>query len=848
MRLIITHEQPDFDALASLALAKLLYPGSTITTQGALNPQLRAFLSLYRDELQLTPLNNIELNQVKELIVVDTTDPTRIQPFKTLIGRVPITLYDHHPTPTNPIPAARGITEQVGATATLLTREITAKAITIPPPVATLALLAIHEDTGNLTFNNTTPHDYTAAAHLLKSGANLEVVRRFAHTHLTQEQLTFRDALHQHTETTTISGRPVATAAFNHPTYVPAASVLINDLLDTHRVDAAIAAVGMQNATLVFARSNDRFDCAATLKEAIGGGGHPGAAFGRTNHTPENAIRLTLNALSRHAAPTITAQDLMSHPVKTARDTDTVTAATEKLNLYGHNGMPVLNADGQLVGVVSRRDLDRARRHGLGANPVTGYMSQNVITASPTTTLRQLEELVLRHNIGRIPITQDGQLKGIVTRTDLITARHHTPHGDTTTDLLNRLPATQQAALKTAARLAGNDSLYLVGGTVRDLLLATSINDLDLVTEGDATLLGAKLQRELGGTLSAHVEFGTATLTLENGLELDLASAREETYAHPAALPDVVPSSIRKDIARRDYTINAMALRLNPPPTTLLDPYNGESDLEAKLLRVLHPLSYLEDPTRILRGARLAGRLGFKFEPTTKQRARAALTKSQLQELSSSRSRAELELTLAEPRVTPALKVLTELGALTAIFGLPEDHPRNSTTPTREQLTQALDARRATTQIENDAYLLALLITAPDDAAEAHIKRFNWPRKQLQLRAKLRELIGRHNAGSAGAPILDEELTSLPPAALSLLRAVSRELSTLIDRAKSGTTQPKLTGSDVLALGLPPGPNVGRILRKVAEARAEGQTNSYEEEVELARTLINNLAEREEPE
>src|SRR5690606_4794048 len=184
--------------LASLALAKLLFPGSVATTQGALSRQIKAFLRLYRDELDLVAHDTINMNLVKELVVVDTADPIRIKPFDQLVGKVPVTVYDHHPTPPNAIVAARGLVEKLGATATLLTRELHATAVTIPAPVATLALLAIHEDSGNLTFDLTTPDDYRAAAHLLASGANLGVVRRFAHDHLGADQLAFREALLQH--------------------------------------------------------------------------------------------------------------------------------------------------------------------------------------------------------------------------------------------------------------------------------------------------------------------------------------------------------------------------------------------------------------------------------------------------------------------------------------------------------------------------------------------------------------------------------------------------------------------------------------------------------------------------
>jgi tRNA nucleotidyltransferase (CCA-adding enzyme) len=184
------------------------------------------------------------------------------------------------------------------------------------------------------------------------------------------------------------------------------------------------------------------------------------------------------------------------------------------------------------------------------------------------------------HNIGRVPIVGvDGHLVGIVTRADLIAARHATPTAAGQAGmakLLDRLPPRASDVLETVARLAEPASVYLVGGTVRDLLLGAGSQDLDLVVEGQtAETLGTRAQQVLGGTLACHVAFGTCTLTLDDGLSLDLAGAREETYARPGALPDVAPASLKQDLERRDFTINAMALRLRPSPPLLVDPFGG---------------------------------------------------------------------------------------------------------------------------------------------------------------------------------------------------------------------------------------------------------------------------------
>lgn len=836
VRLIVTHEQPDFDALASLALALELFPGSRATVQGAIQPSLHAFMRLYRDQLDLLDVDHIELDTITELVVVDTADRARIKPFDELIGRVPITLYDHHPVPADAIPASRGLTERVGATATLLTRELAATATPIPAAVATLGLIGIHEDTGNLSFTMTTSADHRAAAYLLDNGANLSVVRRFTHDTFDDEQLAFRVALRDHSSLVSVADRPVVLAVFEHPTYVSGVSGLVSELLEAHDADAAIVVVRMEDKTLVFARSNDRFDSAAALADAVGGGGHPGAAYGKTDLAPAAAAAAVLAAFDDHATPVARAHDLMTTPVRSVHHGAAVAEAHGLLLLHGHTGMPVLGDDGSVLGVISRRDIDRALRHGLGDSRVSGFMSRDVHTAHPDTSLSELERLVVTHNIGRVPIVDsEGALVGIVTRADLIAARHApaTPAGVAGVDsLLSRLPPRATELLATVAGLAEPAALYLVGGTVRDLLLGAGNQDLDLVVEGQtAETLGTRVQQALGGTLACHVAFGTCNLALDDGLSLDLAGAREEVYARPGALPDVAPASLRQDLERRDFTINAMALRLQPHPRLLIDPFGGESDLRQRRLRVLHPLSFIEDPTRVLRGARLAGRLSFDFALDTAEKARAVLSSDAVANVSRARLRAELELTLAERRVAPALRRLADLGALDTMFGLSlrgEPHAAGA-------LVEKLDDLRRTAPVPAEAYLLALLLGVDASTAERHVESFNWGLRLLEIR----ERIARMAADPAA--FTDDDLEGLEESAGFVLRVAEPVWDDRHKRLLAEPPRRRLRGKDVVALGLPQGPAVGRVLDEVTRARTAQRTTGFEEELELARRLIDEM-------
>jgi tRNA nucleotidyltransferase (CCA-adding enzyme) len=828
VKLVVTHEQPDFDALASVALAKLAHPGSAATLTGTLSSGLRKLTVLYRDELNLLEASQIDLNQVTELIIVDTNDPRRIRPFDQLLGKVPVTVYDHHPLTTGSIEATHGIQEQVGAAATLLTRHLKASNTPIPASTASLALLGIHADTGHLTYSGTTGADYHAAAHLLASGANLQFVTEHLREPFTPAQRAFLNRIMSDARLEQDGDNQLLTAALTLHEYVPGASGLVSQALELQGADAAVITVNMDGPTLIFARVLEGYDAAAAFSEEFGTGGHPGAAFARSDQTAEQALQRAVTALKRHRDARITAADLMTSPVTTIPASSTVAQARQLLQRHGHNGAPVTDSAGRLQGVISRRDIERALRFDLDTAPITGFMTRDLILASPTDSLGQLEELIISNNIGRLPVISAGRLVGIVTRTDLLRARHPHAGPDSAQLVINRLPGFASELLASAARLLpAGASLYLVGGTVRDALLGRALTDFDLAVEGmPAARLAELLQKHYGGTLTQHGTFGTTTLALDNDLAIDIATARDETYAHPGALPEVAPSSISRDLNRRDFTVNALAVRIQPAPLQLLDPFNGQADLQKQLLRPLHPLSFLDDPTRILRGARLAGRLGFSFTPSAQQQAQLALTRAVLDRMTNERLRNELQLTFMEARVEPAVDELVQLGALRAMFSLDAD----------PALLAALDALRARQPVDSEAYLLALLLATPQQGALEHIRRFHWPSR---LAASLERL--RLAAGDPAA-LTEDVLARTTAAERAVLKGMGPAWREQVAAFEALPQRRKLRGSDVLELGLPSGPLVGQLLAAVSRARQAGQVDSFEAELELARSLIPRLS------
>jgi tRNA nucleotidyltransferase (CCA-adding enzyme) len=447
------------------------------------------------------------------------------------------------------------------------------------------------------------------------------------------------------------------------------------------------------------------------LFKPLGGGGHPKAAsLILRGSNPQETLNQLLAQLKAQIPHPPTAQELMSSPVRTIRPETTIDEAQRILLRYGHAGLSVVDAQGQLLGIISRRDIDIALHHGFSHAPVKGYMTSNLKTITPDTLLPEIESLMVTYDIGRLPVLEEGQLVGIVTRTDVLRQLHQLKSPEQQTNppsvirksiqeqLRDRLAPQLWEVLTTAAQQAEQRGwqLYLVGGAVRDLLLADPedsllLDDIDLVVDGFHRSViegaGMELARALQeiypeARLQIHGRFQTAALLWHKHPELDslwidIATARTEFYPYPAANPEVEASSIRQDLYRRDFTINALAVRLSAPRRgELLDFFGGLLDLRARQIRVLHANSFIEDPTRIYRAVRFAVRLGFEIEPQTEGYIHHAIDSGiyyRVQDENNrapalqTRLKAELKYILQAPYWKLALKLLADLGALRCI-------------------------------------------------------------------------------------------------------------------------------------------------------------------------------------
>lgn len=394
-----------------------------------------------------------------------------------------------------------------------------------------------------------------------------------------------------------------------------------------------------------------------------------------------------------------------------------------------------------------------------------------------------------------------------------------------------RLSPEERAVLLAAAERAAKDGgrAFLVGGVVRDLLLGADGLDLDVVVEGDARETARGLAADLGGTVKTHDRFLTATVSV-GAMRADFATARRERYARPGALPTVQAADLTDDLARRDFTVNAMAASLDPQRFgDVIDPHGGRTDLDAGLIRVLHGRSFVDDATRILRACRYAARFGFVLEAETERLAKEG--GGRLRPISGSRIRHEIERTLEEAAPGPAFELAERLGALEAL------HPGFRLGPAT---AHALD------QADGTALGFAILGTGLSEATAAALaKRLAAPvsvRRAMTDAARLAAGLDALAAPSLNNSEVHAALSPYVREAVVACRLTAPDgiMAERIDdfTRRLADIRPALSGDDLIALGVEPGPPIGRLLAELLRALLDGEVETREDEIEAVRRAV----------
>jgi len=884
MEVITTHLNADFDALASMVAAKKLYPDAELVFSGSQEKSLRDFLSQeFHDLYTFKRLKHIRLEDVSRLIVVDTRQPNRIGKLQECLQNqgIELHLYDHHPDSAGDMQGDREVIEPYGSTSTVFTRLFIEQNIALTRDEATLLALGIYEDTGSFLYTSTTSEDFQAASWLLSQGANLDIISQYISQDLSTKQVGLLGNLLKNATTYTIQSIEVVITKLTLQDYEDNFAIILHRLMVMENLDVLFGLICMGERIYLIARSRIPEVNVGQVARDFGGGGHASAASATVKDmTLFEAEEKLVHLLHRYVRPRAIAGEIMSSPVITITPDITINEANDLLTRYNITVLPVISGDTdstdtnsppEILGMISRRVVEKAIFHKLGQLPVSDYMTTEIATLPSTATLADIQEMIIGHRQRLIPIVERNRVQGVITRTDLLNLLVNDPshlpknllHEDEqpssirTRNLTSSMAAHLNRNILVLLRRVGEVAeklgchVYVVGGFVRDLLLNIKNLDLDFVVEGDGIGFAKALAKELQAAVRTHRKFGTATVILPDGMRLDVATARLEYYEYPAAMPTVELSSIKLDLYRRDFTINAMAVHLNPDRFgTLVDFFNSQNDLKLHRISVLHNLSFVEDPTRIFRAIRFEQRLDFRIAKHTEKLIKNAVRMKLFDRFFGPRFFNELRLILSEDHPIPALQRMAEFDLFQFLW--PDLKP-NLKIDRRfiHVLTQASRAVSWFKLMYLDeelepwkVYLLCIMSRSRITELINFCKRFELPEKLEKNIVRQKAEADRIAMDMLHRPYMKPSeiywlLNDLESEGLLYLMAIARKkhiqmaISQYVTQLDSA--QPLVSGIDLQEMGYKPGPGYRSMLNHVIEGQLNGEIRSHEEALDFIR-------------
>ncbi|AGL01967.1 CBS domain-containing protein [Desulfoscipio gibsoniae] len=878
MEIITTHTNTDMDGLAAMVAAQKLYPDARLVLPGKMSRNVEEFMSLHKDTLNVYSIKQIELEKIKRVILVDTKRRRRVGKIGDILNQpeVDVHIYDHHPWVDGDVRGSVEVVETVGATVTLLVEKIKEAGLPVTSLDATILCLGIYSDTGSLLFTNTTHRDVDAVSYMLQNGANLAVVADFLGRPMTNEQKALLKDLLVNAQRHQINGAKVLLARARTPEFIVGLALIAHTISEIERLDVVFVLAEMEDRVHIVGRSSiPQADVAEVLKH-FGGGGHAAAASATVkNGVLDDVAWELLDVIYRKIQPPICAADIMTSPVKTVAPEMSIAEAGQIMLRYGHTGLPVVKGD-KLIGVISRRDVEKANHHGLGHAPVKGFMTVRVVSVPGDMPVSELRELMINHDIGRVPVVEDGKIVGIVSRTDIlrtlhgeVQTRHRVVYNNGGERLSRRnigwvMERTLSSAVRNILKQAGQiaDSMgykiYAAGGLVRDVLLGQESLDVDLVVEGDGIRLAQELGKIYDVRVRQHPKFGTAEVVFSDEFKIDVATARVEFYAYPAALPQVESSTLHQDLYRRDFTINAMAVALNENSFgTLIDFFDGREDLQYHTVRVLHNLSFIEDPIRILRAIRFEQRYGFKIEPQTLKYLKETVRRGVLARVSNERLWEELKHILLEPEANSMLRRMGELAVWPDVFprvNYWEVEPVLKDLP--QSMRQISDWGMMPLNSRWLVYFIAVLHWSDTGVARNICEKYGISKRQTEKVLAALQGWSRAVALIWKAPQyvkvshLAKVLLQMPRESYPMLLAILedeklkerfRQLLNIIEDSK-----PKTNGKYIKHLGYRPGPVYREVLDALWRERLDGNLRTEEDEHAFVRDYLARVTKRSE--
>ncbi|MFO7930127.1 MAG: CBS domain-containing protein [Desulfosalsimonas sp.] len=878
LTIITTHTNADFDAVGSMLAAQKLYPEALVVFPGFHEKNMKNFfVSTMAYMFNMVEYKKIDSGRIGRLVLVDTKQASRIGELVELIGRpdIEIHVYDHHPKLEDDIKADYEVHSLTGSNVSLLVELIKENNISVTPDEATIMCLGIYEDTGAFTYPSTTERDFEAAAFLRANGASLTTISDLIAKEMDPQQVSLLNDMFSSATRYNINGREVVITSVSTEEYIHDLAFLVQKMLRIENPDGVFAIALMKNKIYVAARSRMPEVDVGAVARGLGGGGHSFASAATIkDKTLPQVENLILQLLEKHVKSSQRAADIMSTPPITAQSEITCRKARQLLSRYNINALLVRGPDGgrggDLKGFITRQVIEKALYHDLGEIPISEYMTTEFESVGSDAYITEIQEKIIENKQRILPVMQDGAVAGVITRTDLLNTlvyrdRQNQAAHSTKPPAEERQPRTKQVGgflkerlnqdiidlLRRIGRAADEYDYpaYVVGGFVRDLFLYRHNEDIDIVIEGNGIEFAKAFACREGARINAYEKFGTAVVIFPDGFKIDVASARMEYYKFPAALPTVEMSSIKLDLFRRDFTINTLAICLNQERFgRLIDFFGGMRDLKEKAIRILHNLSFVEDPTRAFRAIRFEQRFDFTIGKLTAGLIENAVKMDFFKRLSGRRVFSELSYILKEENPIPALMRLEDFNLLQVV---------DPSIKISDRLKAMLESTRSVLAWYDLLYMeeayrkwvvyFLVMISHTDREKADEICR------RLELAPKYSKIFVHDRAEAEDCLYrLGQQLPEKNSELYETLSVFSTELL-LYMMAATGRKEIKkaisfyvtdlkdaeisVSGKDLKQMGLTPSPLFGKILRRVLREKLDGRVKTRQEELELAGKL-----------
>ncbi|MBQ7457167.1 MAG: CBS domain-containing protein [Desulfovibrio sp.] len=873
--LITCHTNADFDAFAAMIAVRHFYTKPLLLFPGTQENRIKKYLEkIDTSAYGFVDQNQIAWESIDHVVIVDTRQPGRVPHLAPILNKPGLSLeiWDHHPKSTKDFQNARIHECRCGAVTSYLAKRLKTAKIPITKEEATILALGIYEDTGAFTYSSTRALDFYAAAWLAEKGMNIDEIAELEMHQFNERQIQLLNDLIESSQVFRVHGHDIIIA-----------DILLEESYDCAFLAYQLMEMGKHQVVFVLCQMGERIQIIArsktpdvnvgTICSLLGGGGHTYAASASVRNVLLSTVRETILRQLHLQNDDKSVRAYMSTPPIGVQTTTLIREADEMMFHFGLKSVPVFHpGTHRLAGIFDVQTAQRAMNHELSEVPVEQYMRHHIQTVCPNAPMSDVAKIILTNNQRMVPVVEHDAVIGILTRTDLVNifaeiSSRDTPRGTKYYHiekmLLQQLPRWILDLLDTAGAVGRSLNLpvYVVGGFLRDCLLQVPNHDIDLVVEENGERFAQHLAEALHGRVSRNEKFMTALVIYTNaeGVQqrIDVATARLEYYEHPAALPMVEVSPLKMDLARRDFTINTLALRLDKDSDHLIDFFGGQRDIKENVIRVLHTLSFVEDPTRCLRAVRFEQRYGFRLGKNTEKLIRNAVTLKVLDRVKQHRLLHEFVLICQEQDPVACFLRLENLGIIREIL------PKTIITKNRKRLLVRIRQYITWYQMlylpeEATPWILYLFglnyglsyTDAKANMAQLHLE----PQIQDAILARRTKTIflcqkaekwctrqQEHPSMSELCNLfkdiaIDDVIYCM---ALNKDPKLSKHLSQYVTKWRS--MRADIRGKDLKDQGIPPGPIYAKILEAVLSAKLDGRVTDKESQLALAKELAQTL-------